>query len=379
MKAALALMILGLVSSGTSTALAATPACSGANETKLSWPAVDPVWEMCWLRAQHSSGPRGSGLELRDVHYRGIPLLKAAHAPLLFAEYTSGTCYRDWKDSPTSILAEPAVRNQLGTSVNFNATTSCDRSNHPTQSYGSCPFQLPGQVGADCFTGVAIEDRGDHVVLTHQYNAAWYSYGSRFVFYADGSFEPQFGFGNYDGTNNGTTHWHHNYWRLDFDIDGPGNDVISQNDVVQAAEFTALRSLNGGPGGTERVWEVRDTVTGRGYRVQPTASDYISPTNASGTGFHTTDVVGTIYKPGEYGDLSTNPLGSCSFSQGNLANGEDLDGVGGAGTDVVLYYRVGVRDQTGVDSMVCKEAGPVFVPFGPWGADPIFVDGFELP
>lgn len=358
---------------------AASPTCSGANETKLSWPAANPIWEMCWLRPQHSSGPEGSGLEIRNVHLNGYPVIKAAHSPLLFAEYTGSTCYRDWKDATTSILGEPAVRNQLGTSVAFNATTSCDRSNHPTASYGACPFQLPGRTGADCFNGVAIEDRGDHVVVTVQYNAAWYSYGSRFIFHADGSFEPLFGFGNYDGTNNGTTHWHHNYWRLDFDIDGPTNDLVSVNDVVRTSEFTDLRSLTGGPGATERTWEVRDSVTGRGFRLMPSSADYITPTNQSGRNFHTTDLIATIYKANEYGDRSDNNISACGMAHTNLANGEDLDGPAGAGTDVVMYYRVGVRDLTGVDSMVCKDAGPMFVPFGPWGTDQIFGHDFELP
>lgn len=108
-------------------ARADSPTCT-APETKLSWPAVDPVWELCWLAYANSSGPRGSGLELRNVHYNGRLVLKRAHSPLLFAEHNGSTCYRDWKESGVSFVAEPAVRNQLGTSLNFDATTSCDRS-----------------------------------------------------------------------------------------------------------------------------------------------------------------------------------------------------------------------------------------------------------
>ncbi len=58
----------------------------------------------------------------------------------------------------------------------------------------------------------------------------------------------------------------------------------------------------------------------------------------------------------------------------NLANGQDISG-GGAGTDVVLYYRVGVRDLTAVNSMICKSAGPVFTPIGNWTS--VFASGFE--
>ncbi|MBK6725794.1 MAG: hypothetical protein IPG63_00810 [Xanthomonadales bacterium] len=66
---------------------------------------------------------------------------------------------------------------------------------------------------------------------------------------------------------------------------------------------------------------------------------------------------------------------------GNLANGQDLDGAAGEGTDVVLYYRAGVRDRTNEgagtqDSMVCKKVGPLFTPIGNW-ASVLFADGFE--
>ena len=366
---------------------AASPTCT-LPERLLSWPAVNPVWELCYLGAGDSVGPRGSGLELRNVHLHGKLALKKAHAPMLFAAYTTGTCYRDWMDVPVNFLAMPAVRNQLGVSTTFNSTASCDRSDQPVQSFGQCPFQVAGRTVADCFSGVAVEDRGDHVVLTTQYSAEWYFYSSRFYLYADGSFEPEFGFGNRDGTNNAFTHWHDNYWRLDFDIEGAANDVIAQNDVVQTAEFGALRCNAGtaAPCATERRWSVRDTVTGRGFLLLPSASDYITPTNQPGTGYHFTDVMGTTHITNEYSDtpLATT-LSDCGMDEENLVNGGDLDGAAGAGTDVVLYYRVGVKDRTNEgagtqDSMICKKAGPVFTTIGNWGGvvvPEIFDSGFE--
>jgi hypothetical protein len=377
LKTVRALLPVFLLSLAFAQAARAEVVCSGT-ETKLSWPATNPVWEMCWLSPANSAGPRGSGMELRNVEYNGIRVLKRAHAPMLFAEYTTSTCYRDWKDDNAQFLAEPAVRNQLGVSSVFPATTSCDRSQHPTQSYGDCPFQLAGRTAADCFPaagGVAIEDRGTHVMLTTQYAAAWYQYTSRFVFYANGAFDAQFGFGNNNGTNNGTTHWHHNYWRLDFDIDSANNNQLSINDVAQGTEFTSLINSTGGPGGSARTYEVRNTQTGRGYRLTPGRNDYNTPTNQSGRGFHLVDVIGTAYVANEYTDRgNSNNLGDCGMLSANLANGQDISG-GGAGSDVVLYYRVGVRDQTGVDSMICKSAGPIFTPIGNWTS--MFQNGFE--
>jgi hypothetical protein len=145
--------------------------------------------------------------------------------------------------------------------------------------------------------------------------------------------------------------------------------------VPQTTEFTSLRSQTGGPGGSERTWEVRNTQTGRGYRLTPSRGDYTTPTNQSGRGFHLVDVIGTAYVANEYTDRgNTNNLSDCGMLSENLANGQDIGG-GGSGADVVLYYRSGVRDLTGVDSMICKSAGPVFTPIGNWTSE--FQNGFE--
>lgn len=364
-------------------ASAAGPTC-GVNETLLSWPASEPLWELCYLQPGLSSGPRGSGLELRNVHYRGHLALKRAHAPILFAEYTSSTCYRDWKDTDSQMLRWSAVHPSFSRST----TSSCDRSKDPIASYGTCPFSLitngsDGNPSGSCQTGVAVEDFGSYVEISTQYSAAWYLYSSRFRFHTDGSFEPEFGFGNSNGTNNSTTHWHHNYWRLDFDIDGAANDVIRENDVTRGSEFATLRcdTATSPACASERRWQVLDTITGRGFELDPTDADYVTPTNQSGRGFHLRDVIGTVYNAGEYSDRADNSLGDCAMVDGNLANGQDLDGVAGEGTDVVLYYRAGVRDRTNEgagtqDSMVCKKVGPMFRPLGVW-TSVLFADGFE--
>lgn len=379
MKSIAFVLLAGVAGVCANVAHAASPTCVSP-EQKISWPTANPVWEFCYTAYNQSAGPRGSGLDLRNVHYNGKLVLKEAHAPMLFAEYTTSTCYRDWKDVSTPILAETAVRNQVGTSSAFNATTSCDRSADPVASYGTCPYQLPGRSAADCFTGVAFEDKGAYLLVTAQYVADWYMYSSRFAFYADGSFEPEFGFGNRNGTNNSITHWHHNYWRLDFDIEGGANDQILQDNVVQATEFAALRcNATTTPScANERRWIVRDGVTGRGYELVPSADDYATPTNQSGRGFHLVDVMGTVYQSGEFGDNAAYQLSDCSMDEENLVNGGVLDGPGGTGSDVVLWYRVGVRDQTGVNSMICKSAGPAFRPVGDWSnAGPLLIDGFE--
>ncbi len=373
--------LLLLALAGASELQAISPVCP-LPSVKASWPTTNPVWEFCYLRPSQSSATQGSSLELRDVYYNGRMVLKRAHSPILFAEYTSGTCYRDWKDDDADFLAPPSVRNMVGVPT-FAVKTNCDVSSLPTASYGACPFSQ-GNPPGDCFTGVALEDRGNYLTVTTQHAAAWYQYASRFIFHLDGSFEPEFGFGNSDGTNNHITHWHHNYWRLDFDIEGSANDVISENNVVQGLEF-ATKRCNAGTTpscSTERQWTVTDTVTGRGYRILPSAEDYVTPTNQAGSARHQIDFIGATYIAGEYGDHANNQLSDCVFAHANLSNGGDLDGAAGAGTDVVVYYRSGVRDRTNEgagtqDSMVCKKAGPVIAPIGDWSETAAFLNGFE--
>jgi hypothetical protein len=385
-------LLLGLVCAATLSgeARAASPTCV-APETKMSWPAVNPIWEMCWLAPNQSVGPRGSGMELRNVHRNGQLVLRRAHAPMLFAEYKDGAgggCYRDWKDDRTPILAATTVQNQLGVvpEGGSTATTSCDRSTAPTASYGTCPYGLPTPAGYSCAQGIMIEDLGDRVRFTSQYVADWYMYSSRFEFHADGRMEPTFGFGNRNGTYNNVTHWHHNYWRFEFDIEGNGANVVSTNGVDQTTEFSALRNLTGGPGGGPTTWEVRNPTSGNGYRFVPGANDYLVPANESGRGFHMTDFIATAAIAAEYGDTANYSLSDCTMHLSNLVNGASL-----VGAVPAIYYRVAVRDTTAnswppgcsggncvpQDSMVCKSAGPQLVPFGPW-ADLIYANGFDV-
>lgn len=366
-----------------------SPTCV-APEVKLSWPAVNPVWEMCWLPPNESVGPRGSGMELRNVYWNGQLVMRRAHAPMLFAEYKDGQggdCYRDWKDDTTSTLAAAVVQNQLGSipSGGDPAITACDRSNNPTASYGTCPFGLPIAPGYNCTPGLAMEDLGSYVRLTTQYRADWYMYASRYEFYRDGRMVPSFGFGNRNGTYNSVTHWHTNYWRFEFDIDGLGNNVVSKNGVDQMVEFSDLRNASGGVNGGQTTWEVRNPTTGNGYRLVPGAKDYNVATNESGRNFHTIDFMATQAHGGEYGDDPNYNLFDCTMDKAALVNGESI-----ANNNQALYYRVSVRDATAnswpsgcsgancipQDSMVCKKAGPSLVPFGPW-AEYIFYDGFD--
>jgi hypothetical protein len=89
----LAIALFGAASAWSGVAQAAQPVCTGS-ENLISWPIANPLWEMCWLRPVDSSGANGSGLELRDIHYRGQLVLKRAHAPIVNVEYLKGIVHR---------------------------------------------------------------------------------------------------------------------------------------------------------------------------------------------------------------------------------------------------------------------------------------------
>src|SRR6266851_1411373 len=74
--------------------------CTAPN--RIDWPAQAPVWSLCWVAPNVSSGVDGSGLELRHVFYKGKRVFWRAHLPLLNVKYDPGGCggsylsYRDW-------------------------------------------------------------------------------------------------------------------------------------------------------------------------------------------------------------------------------------------------------------------------------------------
>src|ERR1044072_4982390 len=128
------------------------------------------LWEMLIIRPSASSGTRKSGIEVRDVKYKGKSVLKRGHVPILNVQYTPATCgpYRDWQwqedrfATPDTGNTDPApgVRiladGQVATTV---LQTGVDTGN---------------------FQGVAIYKQnngyGTEVVLITELQAGWYRY-----------------------------------------------------------------------------------------------------------------------------------------------------------------------------------------------------------
>ena len=300
---------------------------------QIDWPEVHPVWSMCAVRPSQSSGIDGSGLEIYNVRYKGKLVFKRAHAPILNVLYQTGCgCFRDWSDQERAFyINTPATA--PGFAETQKVRTVCE--NHGTD------------IGS--FNGVAVQtkDETNELELTTQLQAGWYRYVMRWHFFADGRIKAWFGFAAVSANCINFDHTHHNYWRLDFDIDGPANDYI---DVVQTPGGnptsipTEMMTMYGAD-----YWVVRDGTTGRGYKIIP------GQTVAPGS-FGVGDLWALRYNASQIDDGSP----SCQIQINPFINGESL-----LGQDLVVIAREGDFHEGG-DFDHCGHGELMLEPIGPW-------------
>ncbi len=75
------------------------------------------LWTLIANRPAASSGTNGSGVELRDVSYRGKRIFRRAHVPILNVRYDHDACgpYRDWQNEESMLSATaPTPRRASG-------------------------------------------------------------------------------------------------------------------------------------------------------------------------------------------------------------------------------------------------------------------------
>ncbi len=143
-------------------------------------------------------------------------------------------------------------------------------------------------------------------------------------------------------------HMHNYFWRLDFDIDGPQNDMVEEFEFtpvdynwsyqISVTPFTteAARSVNPT---RMRSWRVRDTVTTNGdghaisYHLEPLRVGHIHQGPVTEP-FTNNQFYVTVNKPCEK-YASHNPTINCAGDVSEFANGESL-----VGQDIVLWYGI---------------------------------------
>jgi hypothetical protein len=332
--------------------------CTG--ERHIRWPAKNPVWELCWVPPTASSGEHvgRSGLELINVRYKGKRVLWRAHTPILNARYhephyaSCGPHYRDWQYELAPFDPRGEVKSTNYALVKeYPPITTAD---HPGSDGGT-------------FKGVAVYLGEKFLSLTTTTKAGWYRYIQEWRFYPDGLIEPRYAFSAVNNPCISKPHDHHVYWRLDFDIDGPADDVVEvyhAKDNKWVPVLTETRFV-AQPGDK---WRVLDKKTKRGYEVIPGKDDHrIQDAFSVGDvwalrchenppGNPTTELSdgGIPYNMPGGGTAAENA--KCQLNK--YLNKESLDG-----QDVVLWYRTCARH---VGPLRKEFHGPQLKPVGNW-------------
>jgi hypothetical protein len=186
-----------------------------AGQFQVTIPQADgsPLWSFLVIRPSASSGTNASGVELRNVRYRGKLVLFQAHAPILNVQYDGNACgpFRDWLFEESWVQAD-------GT----NVAPGIRRSQAPAQTI------LESGTDSGNFRGVAIYRQGRETVLVSELQAGWYRYVSRWRFHDNGTIRPRFGFSAVQDSCVCNVHHHHVYWRFDFDIGTTENNEVRE-------------------------------------------------------------------------------------------------------------------------------------------------------
>jgi hypothetical protein len=309
------------------TALASAAACGipGAGQPTTSrgtagqfnvtvFQGLQTIWEMLVIRPAASSGTRGSGVELRDVKYRGKLLFKRAHVPILNVLYDLNACgpYRDWQWQEGMFQAN-------GTDV------------APGIRYCTLPPQTVMEIANDTgnFRGVAVYQNpaNNELLLVSELEAGWYRYISRWEFTTDGIIRARFGF---DGVNNScvcNTHHHHAYWRFDLDAATAGKNRFTEYDsfMFNTPILTEVKRYRDYV--RNRHWTIENIATGELLRILPGQQDGIADAYARG------DAWFLRYRSTELDDGHNSTGSNTPADLDQFVNGESLDG-----QDVVMWY-----------------------------------------
>jgi hypothetical protein len=310
------------------------------------------LWTMEVTRPAASSGTRGSGIELQHVKYLGKTVLYQAHVPILNVEYEQagsecGPHYRDWQYNEWPLQCDDS---STSTPSGFRLCSS------PARSILDPPHTDGGN-----FAGVAIYVEGPEVVLKSQMVAGWYRYVSEWRFHVDGTLRPRFGFAAvYEGSHCVCqVHHHHVYWRLDFDIETAGNNLVrefNQPPIIGNSNFhdKSYEIRRPRDPSHQRHWEVSNTRTGNTYALLPGSND------GTADSFGVGDVWVLRYHGTELDDGVNVVGGDAAATMAHIDNfltGEPL-----VDTDVVIWYAAHFRHDQSHEGGGSHIVGPDIAP-----------------
>jgi hypothetical protein len=177
------------------------------------------LWEMLVTRPSASSGSDGSGIELRNVKYLGKSVFKQAHVPVLNVKYATDACgpFLDWQYDEDSFQAPETGAQNPAPGIRILASGQV------------AATSLESGTDTGNFRGVAIYTQNvgavQETVLVTEMQAGWYRYIMEWRFANDGTIRPRFGFGATRNSCVCFVHYHHVYWRFDFDVVNPNNKL----------------------------------------------------------------------------------------------------------------------------------------------------------
>jgi len=283
----------------------------------ISWPSP-AVWTFDWALAD---SPDQEGVVVRNAYFRGKKVLHKASLPSLRVQYVQ-SC-GPFKDPLNYNNAQP--------------TSRCPNTRVCVYSYVSNGLR-----------GLSVESY-------HRISA--YRLTHRWVFWENGWISARmFSAGlycNYD-------HRHHAYWRLDFDIEGSGDDLLLEynnytGNVGWGAGWSPMNNetsrLKYAPSG--RKWAVLDKSTGRGYQLLPGADDGAAD-SFSYRDFYAMRYLSTEDVNGRQGSASSDGLDA-------YLNNEDING-----QDLVAWYVGHLSHSAAHGGDDWHSVGPDLAPFGNW-------------
>lgn len=274
------------------------------------------LWTMLVTRPSVSSGSQSSGIELQNVSYKGKSVLKHAHTPVLNVKYAQNLCgpFVDWQydegyfAAPDSGATDPAPGFRI-LAPGQVATTS-----------------LESGIDQGNFRGVAIYTQGSETVLVSEMEAGWYRYIMEWRFDADGTIRPRYGFGATINSCVCAVHYHHIYWRFDFDV------VQTNNKVFQVERGRKFQT----PVSTE-IATFRRIATNRSFLVQNSNGNeayVLVPGLADG---NWTDGDPTFGK-GDFWILKTVPTELDTYIGASINITQYVNGESLSNTDVTIWY-----------------------------------------
>ncbi|WP_327092657.1 hypothetical protein OIE66_19080 [Nonomuraea sp. NBC_01738] len=274
------------------------------------------LWNLVVVRPRASAPGdpgMGSGVELRDVRYKGRLVLRQAHVPILNVEYEEGTTFRD--------------------SVNWETRFSATGTDPVGWGWRLCttsPRTILERPGTDAgnFQGVAFHYDGGELRIVSELAAGWYRYASDWRLGDDGRIRPRFGFAATANPMTCKVHRHHAYWRFDFDIDGAGDDVAEQIDdtgSIIPEPVPIIRETSRRRRHPAKYWQVRDKSSGRGWQLHPGEFD------STADAFGISDLWFLRHHPAELYDGDPDERNRAQLNR--FLNGESINGA-----NIVVWY-----------------------------------------